>query len=148
MKRVKPVVGELWTKSMFVALLRRLTSLPISGHQPSAELERIRSSSSTCRKRNSALDITLYIFNNTEKVYSNDRFKIAVLPGDGIGPEVIEQALRVLKVATASASDAEISIQSYDFGGIAIDNHGVPLPDDTLKACKEAHAILMGELIP
>lgn len=67
-----------------------------------------------------------------------------MLPGDGIGPEVIEQALRVLKVATASVPDAEISIESYDFGGIAIDNHGVPLPDDTLRACKEAHAILMG----
>lgn len=72
------------------------------------------------------------------------RFKVAVLPGDGIGPEVIEQALRVLKLAISTASEVQISIESYDFGGIAIDKHGVPLPDDTLKACKEAHGILMG----
>jgi hypothetical protein len=72
------------------------------------------------------------------------RFKIAVLPGDGIGPEVIEQALRVLK-AVSTAAEVDISVKSYDFGGIAIDKHGVPLPDDTLKACKEANGILLGE---
>lgn len=69
-----------------------------------------------------------------------------MLPGDGIGPEVIEQALRVLKLAVSSMTDAEISVASYDLGGIAIDKHGVPLPDGTLKACKEADGILMGEL--
>ncbi|KAF8309151.1 putative LEU2-beta-isopropyl-malate dehydrogenase [Clavulina sp. PMI_390] len=77
---------------------------------------------------------------------SPKQFKVAVLPGDGIGPEVIEQALRVLKLAVASVPDVEVAIDSYDFGGIAIDNHGVPLPDDTLKACKEAHGILMGSV--
>ncbi len=61
------------------------------------------------------------------------RFKVTVLPGDGIGPEIIEQALRVLKLATSKASDTKISIETHDFGGIAIDKHD-----------KEAHAILMG----
>jgi 3-isopropylmalate dehydrogenase len=73
------------------------------------------------------------------------RFRIVVLPGDGIGPEVVGQALRVLKHATSLVPDAKISIDSFDFGGIAIDNHGVPLPPDTLKACKEAHGILLGQ---
>jgi 3-isopropylmalate dehydrogenase len=72
------------------------------------------------------------------------RFNVTVLPGDGIGPEVIEQALRVLKLATANVPGAEVAIETHDFGGIAIDKHGVPLPDATLKACKEAHGILMG----
>ena len=72
------------------------------------------------------------------------RFKVTVLPGDGIGPEIIEQALRVLKLATSKASDTKISIETHDFGGIAIDKHDNPLPESTLKACKEAHAILMG----
>jgi len=52
----------------------------------------------------------------------------------------------VLKVATVTVPDTEIVIESYDFGGIAIDKHGVPLPDDTLKACKDAHGILMGSV--
>lgn len=72
------------------------------------------------------------------------RFKIVVLPGDGIGPEVTGQALRVLETATSSISGVKISIESFDFGGIAIDNHSNPLPDVTLNACKEAHGILLG----
>ncbi|KAG9002053.1 3-isopropylmalate dehydrogenase [Tulasnella sp. JGI-2019a] len=73
-------------------------------------------------------------------------YKIVVLPGDGIGPEVVAQALRVLKVVAASVSDVTLNIESYDFGGIAIDNHGVPLPASTLDACSSADAILMGSV--
>ncbi|KDQ08843.1 hypothetical protein BOTBODRAFT_179479 [Botryobasidium botryosum FD-172 SS1] len=73
-------------------------------------------------------------------------YKIAVLPGDGIGPEVVEQALRVLKLIAASTPSVKLDIQTYDFGGIAIDNTGEPLPEATLKACKEAHAVLLGAI--
>ncbi|KAF8341262.1 Isopropylmalate dehydrogenase-like domain-containing protein, partial [Cantharellus anzutake] len=73
-------------------------------------------------------------------------FKVAVLPGDGIGPEVIAQAVRVLQQAISKAPGIQVSIESYDFGGIAIDKHGNPLPENTLKACKEAHGILMGSV--
>ena len=60
------------------------------------------------------------------------------------GPEVVEQAIRVLEVVIASLPEVDIQLSSYDFGGAAIDKHGDPLPDATLKACQEADAILMG----
>ncbi|WVQ94220.1 3-isopropylmalate dehydrogenase [Kwoniella sp. CBS 9459] len=72
-------------------------------------------------------------------------FKIAVIPGDGIGPEVVDQALKVLDTVS-KFGNLSLDLKSYDFGGIAIDNHGVPLPDETLKACKEADAVLMGSV--
>jgi len=73
-------------------------------------------------------------------------YKIVVLPGDGIGPEVVAEALRVLNVITSASTDFELKIESHDFGGIAIDKTGVPLPDTTLEACKAADAILMGSV--
>jgi len=70
-------------------------------------------------------------------------FSIAVLPGDGIGPEIMEQAMRVLE-RVSEKGDVKLQLQSYDFGGAAIDATGEPLPAATLKACKEADAILLG----
>jgi len=69
--------------------------------------------------------------------------RIVLLPGDGIGPEVIEQARRVLE-ATAEASGASLEFQTYLMGGAAIDATGQPLSDATLKACRDSHAILLG----
>lgn len=71
-------------------------------------------------------------------------YKIAVLPGDGIGPEVVEQASRVLQRVSEKSSSCKLELQAYDFGGAAIDATGEPLPPATLAACKEAHAILLG----
>jgi hypothetical protein len=62
------------------------------------------------------------------------------------GPEVTAEAVRVLETITKH-TDLEITLESKDFGGIAIDNHGEPLPDDTLKSCMEADAILLGESV-
>ena len=60
------------------------------------------------------------------------------------GPEVIAEAVKILK-AVSDASDAfELKLESYKFGGNAIDSVGEPLPAATLKACQEADAILMG----
>ncbi len=59
------------------------------------------------------------------------------------GPEVVAQAVRVLETI-AKHSSLSLSLESHDFGGIAIDNHGNPLPDSTLQSCKEADAVLMG----
>ncbi|KAG9073435.1 3-isopropylmalate dehydrogenase [Ceratobasidium sp. UAMH 11750] len=73
-------------------------------------------------------------------------FNITVLPGDGIGPEVIEQAIRVLDTVSASSSGVKFNLASHDFGGCAIDKHGNPLPDATLEACKSADAVLMGSV--
>ncbi len=68
--------------------------------------------------------------------------KIAVLPGDGIGPEVIAQAIKVLN---ALAKDGlKIEIEQAPIGGAAYDASGDPLPDATLKLARAADAVLMG----
>jgi len=72
-------------------------------------------------------------------------YKIVTLPGDGIGPEVIEQASRVLDVISESGK-VKFEVKACDFGGIAIDNHGNPLPPSTLQACQAADAILLGSV--
>ncbi|CAL1701327.1 unnamed protein product [Somion occarium] len=73
-------------------------------------------------------------------------FRVVVLPGDGIGPEVVSQALKVLEVVAEAVADVELQLETHDFGGGAIDKHGVPLPDSTLAACQNADAILMGAI--
>ena len=68
---------------------------------------------------------------------------LVVLPGDGVGPEVVNAALSVL-ATVCEADGAEVSIDVHLIGGRAIDEFGVPLPDDTLEACKAADAVLLG----
>lgn len=68
---------------------------------------------------------------------------IAVIPGDGIGPEVIEQAVIVLK-ATAAVFGHGFEFSEWPAGGRAIDQAGEPLPGKTLEACRKADAVLLG----
>lgn len=71
--------------------------------------------------------------------------KIAVLSGDGIGPEVMAQALKVLgKIEQKYGIKVERT--SADVGGIAIDNHGKALPESTIKTCETSDAILFGSV--
>lgn len=72
-------------------------------------------------------------------------FKIAVLPGDGIGPEVMDQTLRVLDAAQKKFG-FDLTCQMADVGGIAIDRHGRALPDATLSLCEASDAILFGSV--
>jgi 3-isopropylmalate dehydrogenase len=72
-------------------------------------------------------------------------YQIAVLAGDGIGPEVMAEARKVL-AAVEERFCLEIKYSEYDVGGAAIDNHGCPLPDSTLKGCEAADAILFGSV--
>lgn len=72
-------------------------------------------------------------------------YHIAVLPGDGIGPEVMAQALKVLE-AVRSRFTMKITTSHYDVGGIAIDNHGTPLPKATVEGCENADAVLFGSV--
>ncbi|MEC8342734.1 MAG: 3-isopropylmalate dehydrogenase, partial [SAR324 cluster bacterium] len=69
--------------------------------------------------------------------------KIVVTPGDGIGPEVTEQALIVLK-EVATRFQLELEIEEMPVGGTAYDQTGTPIPNETLKACLEADAVLLG----
>lgn len=68
---------------------------------------------------------------------------IVVLPGDGIGPEITEQACRVL-TKVGEVFGHEFSFQSHLIGGIAIDETGNPLPDETIAACRQSDAVLLG----
>lgn len=65
--------------------------------------------------------------------------KIAVLPGDGIGPEIVSEAVKVLE-----ALELPFEMESALVGGVAYDAHGHPLPESTLKLAKESDAILFG----
>lgn len=69
--------------------------------------------------------------------------KIAVIPGDGIGPEVIAQAYKVLS-KTAQVYGFEVEYTEVLMGGNAIDQTGVPLPEETLQICKASDAVLLG----
>lgn len=70
---------------------------------------------------------------------------IAVLPGDGIGPEVIEQALKVVK-AVCRQFDHNLTYQYGEIGACAIENSGVPYPDKTYELCMQADAVLFGAI--
>ena len=65
--------------------------------------------------------------------------RIVLLPGDGIGPEVSAEAVRVL-----AALPLDVEVDERPFGGAAIDAFGDPLPAETLAACREADAVLLG----
>ncbi|MBD1555514.1 3-isopropylmalate dehydrogenase [Vibrio sp. S9_S30] len=72
-------------------------------------------------------------------------YNIAVLPGDGIGPEVMQQAHKVLD-AIEKKHGITFQREEHDVGGIAIDNHGCPLPESTVKGCENADAVLFGSV--
>jgi 3-isopropylmalate dehydrogenase len=68
---------------------------------------------------------------------SSSRHHIVTLPGDGIGPEIMAPALRVLEAV------GEFEFEEHAFGGASIDAHGVALTDETLAACRNADAVLL-----
>src|SRR5512136_200973 len=71
------------------------------------------------------------------------KFDIAVLPGDGVGPEVVAEALKVLKVV-GERFGHEFKLHEGLIGGIAIDASGEALTAATLKMCRKCHAVLLG----
>jgi len=68
---------------------------------------------------------------------------IALLPGDGIGPEVIRESVKVLQAA-ARTSGFSVALTELPIGGAAIEARGVPLPEETLRGCQAAGAVLLG----
>ncbi|MCW8092813.1 3-isopropylmalate dehydrogenase [Alteromonas sp. ASW11-130] len=70
---------------------------------------------------------------------------IAVLAGDGIGPEVMDEAIKVLK-AVADLFHVRFEINPYLVGGVAIDKTGTALPEETLTGCERADAVLFGSI--
>lgn len=72
-------------------------------------------------------------------------YRIAVLPGDGIGPEVMDQALLVLE-QVGKKFNHSFQFQKLLAGGCAIDATGSPLPAETLEACRKSDAVLLGAM--
>jgi 3-isopropylmalate dehydrogenase len=70
-------------------------------------------------------------------------YRIAVLPGDGIGPEIVSEAVKVLKVV-GKRHNVRFDLQEALVGGASIDSYGVPLTQETLKLAKESDAVLLG----
>jgi 3-isopropylmalate dehydrogenase len=73
------------------------------------------------------------------------QLRIVVLPGDGVGPEVTEQAVRVLR-EVANTHGHSFSFAEHPAGGVAIRQTGTPLPPATVDACKQAGAVLLGAI--
>ena len=70
-------------------------------------------------------------------------YKIAVVPGDGIGQEITSEAVRVLKAVDTKFS-LGLSYETRDAGGTAYDKYGTPLPEDTLAVCQASDGVLFG----
>lgn len=73
------------------------------------------------------------------------KYNIAVIPGDGIGPEITEQSLKVFN-AIAEVFGHQFSFKEGLMGAIAIDKTGSPLPEETIQICEESDAILFGAI--
>ncbi|MGB6129139.1 MAG: 3-isopropylmalate dehydrogenase [Psychrilyobacter sp.] len=70
-------------------------------------------------------------------------YKIAVMPGDGIGKEIAEGAISVIE-KIGGKYNHKFNINYADIGGIAIDNYGTPLPKETIEICKNSDGIILG----
>lgn len=73
----------------------------------------------------------------------NNNFKIAVFAGDGIGPEIMKEALKILKIIS-DHKNIDLQLQEGLVGGIAYDNYGTPLPDSSLELALQSDAVLLG----
>ena len=71
------------------------------------------------------------------------KYNIALLKGDGIGPEIVDSAVRVLE-AVGKKYGHEFNFTPYDIGGAAIDKYGIPLPEETVKGCLDSDSVLLG----
>lgn len=85
------------------------------------------------------------LFDTYDKISPMTKKFIAVLPGDGIGPEVIEQAIKTLD-SVAERFGHYFQYCFADMGACAIDKTGLPLPPETLEACINADAVLFGAI--
>ena len=82
-------------------------------------------------------------FFKERKLHMSKSYKITLLPGDGIGPEVIAEAVKVLD-AVAAKSDFTLEYTEQNAGGAAIDAHNNPMPDSVVETCKASDAVLLG----
>ena len=86
-------------------------------------------------------DLHSHRLKKKEEIIMN--FNVAVIPGDGIGPEIIAEAMKVLN-AVGDKYGHSFHYTEVDMGGISIDRHGVPLTDEALETAKKNDAVLLG----
>lgn len=77
---------------------------------------------------------------------SSQTFNIAILPGDGIGPEVTEQAVRLMNAACEPFGDFDLSLQEVSVGAQEYLKNGDPLPDSAFDICRQSDAVLLGAM--
>jgi 3-isopropylmalate dehydrogenase len=90
------------------------------------------------------LDICKHLV-NIEAQIMTQHYRITLLPGDGIGPEIMAVAVQVLKTV-GKLVDISFEFQEALMGGVAIDATGNPLPDDTLDTCRNSDAVLLAAI--
>src|SRR5690348_2953326 len=73
-------------------------------------------------------------------------YRIAVLPGDGIGPEVIAEAVKVLEAACRAAGGLALDLETFPAGAGEYLQRGDPLPESTVEAARRADAVLLGAM--
>jgi 3-isopropylmalate dehydrogenase len=73
-------------------------------------------------------------------------FHIAVLPGDGVGPEVMTEAVKVLQATAARLDDVRFDLAEHAVGAAEYLRHGEPLPEPVFEACRAADAVLLGAM--
>jgi 3-isopropylmalate dehydrogenase len=78
-----------------------------------------------------------------EDMGGRDVYRILLLPGDGVGPEITNEAVKVLRAA-GQRFDLEFSFETELIGGAAMDAHGVPILPETIEKARESHAVLLG----
>lgn len=78
-------------------------------------------------------------------VSAKENYLVTLLPGDGIGPEIVEATVPVLK-AVAEMNKFKILFQEADIGGIAIDKHNDPFPESTYNMCVGSDSVLLGAI--
>lgn len=76
---------------------------------------------------------------------NHKNFQITVLSGDGIGPEIVEQAVKTIK-AIESRFGHSFQLEYVDFGAISIDHHGIPFTDEAEEKCLQSDAVLLGAI--
>ena len=73
----------------------------------------------------------------------SEKHLIAVFPGDGIGPEVVEEGVKIFKTV-AEKFQFSYELEEGSVGGAAVDKVGIPLPDDSLELAKKTDAVILG----
>lgn len=110
-----------------------VSPVPFNGSQRRCSLARCARASTIRHAKSNILSMT---------VGRKSSYDITLLPGDGIGPEILSVAVDVLN-SVGHRFDVKFNFAEADIGGIAIDNWGNPLPDATLKQCKSSDAVLL-----